>query len=183
MFEIVAWTWTWTRSFSKIVAWTWTWTRRETGVHLTLFEGIYNLTRNCLFFVNRKQKTLEPEVETISFELMDFYNGSTIFVLLFFKPGSHKNHFPSMYIYSYIGGNIFQKSLALSLVKTLKNCTFFSSNIFLTSGAPKIVNFPVMKFRPEVEKYPIRQPESSCIYPQSFMKIGPPVQEKIACDT
>ena len=36
IFEIVAWTWTWTRSFSKIVAWTWTWTRRETGVHLTL---------------------------------------------------------------------------------------------------------------------------------------------------
>ena len=36
--RIVAWTWTWSRTFSKIVARTWTWTRRETGVHLTLIR-------------------------------------------------------------------------------------------------------------------------------------------------
>ena len=67
-------------------------------------------------------------------------------------------------------------------VLTLQNCTLFSSSIFLTSGSDilnfrftKNSQFPVLRFRPEVEKYPIQWPRLSCIYPQSFMKVGKPV--------
>ena len=49
------------------------------------------------------------------------------------------------------------------IVLTLQNCTLFSSSIFLTSGSDilnfrftKNSQFPVLRFRPEVEKYPMQ---------------------------
>ena len=84
---------------------------------------------------------------------MDFCNGISIFVLLFFKPGSHKNHFFRACVYTRTYEAKFFKSLwRLSWLKyrksrivlTLQNCTLFSSNIFLTSGSD-IFNFRFTK--------------------------------------
>ena len=64
----------------------------------------------------------------------------------------------------------------------LQKSTSFRTRYFSTSGSnvsnfrfTKNIQFPVLRFRPEVEKYLIQWPRLSCIYPQSFMKVGKPV--------
>ena len=72
---------------------------------------------------------------------MDFCNARTIFVLLFFQTWRpQKPFFPSMCLYS---AKFFKSLWRLSWLKyrksrivlTLQNCTFFSLDIFLTSGS------------------------------------------------